>query len=377
MKRLFRIAAFASLSGIECIASGQTIAGSGAPAAPPVPGAPAAAAPALGSAAPPAAPGYAVPPAPGYTAPPPPMPVSNQAACVVGDHPLDWSDSARTATGLVCDALRQRGVDIGLPSTDAHGATSEYVVSLDQLGATFFLGVTFESPIGEIVKTRRASLDNLSEAQLAAPRLAAAMLDNGSAPDSAAPGDTIVPESRGYRKTTDGFFVGIGLSALSMPAQGAYMGPAGTLFAYYETGSWAFGLQLIEGDADMHPSAFAVLDDFSVGARYFFSDGEVSPFFGGGLALSYINEHEHDGTYQYLTGGGTGAFAEVGIEALRLHRTHLIASLRVDAPFYALERTADTSYNYDSALQTDVTQPPSGPITRYEVPMTFTLGIGF
>jgi hypothetical protein len=352
--------------------SAPTPATAPAPAAPPAAQAAAPAAPAASPAAPEA-------PPPEVAAPPPiAAPPTGRIACLVGDHPREYSDSARTATGLVCDALREQGIDVGTAAYDPAGSHSAYVVNLDQLGSTFFLRVTYEEPIGVAKKTRRVSLYDLSEAEVAAPRVAHAMTDAKSVDDTANYDNVVGSERREKEKKSGEFVIGAGIAALSMPAAGSYMGPMLNVFGFYETREWGIGLQGHIGDAAMKRADTASYMAFSVGARYYFSDQNITPLFGGGLALSSIQESK-PGNYYQLTGSGTAAYVEGGVEFFRLHKTHLIATLRVDAPFYSLGPSSYYSgYNYSSSVGTTSAAPaPSVPKDRYEVPITLNFGVGF
>lgn len=321
-----------------------------------------------------AAPGPEAPPSMQPTPTPAPA-QTNRIACVVGEHPSEYPDSARTATAMICDALRDRGVDIGPPIGDPRGSSAAYVVNLDQLGSTFFLRVHYEEPVGTVKKTRRISLSDLSEAEVAAPRIATALLENKKTSDTLAYDNVVGSEARNYRKKQGEFVIGAGIAAISMPAQGSYMGPAFELFGFYETDKWGIGLQGHTGDADLDPSEHASLAVFSAGARYYLTEENITPVIGAGLALSRISEHRHDNSYSTLEGSGTSAYAEAGVEMFRLHKTHLIATVRVDLPFYMLNRTAD--YGYTDYGSPSPAPTPTGPEKRYEVPITLNVGIGF
>ena len=304
-------------------------------------------------------------------------PPTDRIACLVGDHPREYSDSARTATGLVCDAIREQGIDVGPAASDPGGSHAAYVVSLDQLGSTFFLRVSYEDPIGVAKKTRRVSIYDLAEAEVAAPRVARAMTDAKSV-DETANYDNVVGSERRYKEKKNGeFVIGGGITALTMPAAQSYMGPMLNLFGFYETRDWGIGLQGHIGDASMHRNETASYMAFSVGARYYFSDQNITPLIGGGLALSTIEEAKPNEPYE-LQGGGTSAYLEAGVELFRLHKTHFIATLRVDAPFYSVTATRQNTYDsYNYSTNTSSTVVPPAPKDRYEVPVLLNLGVGF
>lgn len=312
-------------------------------------------------------------------APPPPAaptaPPRGRIACLVGYHPREFPDSARTATGLVCDAIREQGVDVGPVAYDPGGARAAYVINLDQLGSTFFLRVSYEEPIGVPRKTRRVSLYDLAEAEVAAPRIARSMTGAASVDDTATYDNLVGSEARHREKKNGEFVVGGGIAALSMPSAESYMGPVLNVFGFYETGQWGVGLQGHIGDASMRHDDSAMYGAFSVGARYYFSDQNVTPLVGGGLALSMIRETAQ-GDYYDRTGSGTSAYVEAGVELFRLHKTHFIATLRVDAPFYALGHVRSYGdYTYSSTSTT--TAVPAPPRDGYEMPVLLNVGVGF
>jgi hypothetical protein len=296
-------------------------------------------------------------------------------ACVVGEHPPEYPDSARTATRLVCEALRNRGV----PLAAAAHATAAYVVSLDQLGSAFFLRVDYESPIGTVQTTRRASLYDLSEAEFVAPRLAKAIVTGEEVPATQAFDNLAGSESRRNQKKRGEFVIGGGIAGISAPENGTVMAPAFHLFAFYETTQWGIGLQLHLRDADdssQQPVGFVAL---SVGGRYFFGDGEVAPVIGAGLAITDVDEYDRktSGT-SHLSGSGSTAYVEAGVEIFRLHSTRFITTLRADAPFYSL-RSGD-SYGGSAYCSNSICTTAAAPESagrRYEVPISLNVGIGF
>ena len=288
-------------------------------------------------------------------------------ACVTGEHPPEYPDSARTATRLVCEALRNRGVLLA----PAPRATAAYVVSLDQLGSAFFLRVDYESPIGTVQTTRRASLYDLSEAEFVAPRLAKAIVTGESVPATQSFDNVAGSESRRYQKKRGEFVIGGGIAGISAPESATLMAPALHLFAFYETTRWGIGLQLHFRDAagsSQQPVGFTAL---SVGGRYYFGDGEVSPVIGAGLAITELDEYERTATgTTHLSGSGSSAFVEAGVEVFRLHSTRFIATLRADAPFYSLRSGDgyDSGYCSNSICTTAAAAESTG--RRYEFPIS-------
>jgi hypothetical protein len=309
-----------------------------------------------------------LPPAPPTLAAPP---SGATIACVVGDHPHEYPDSARTAARLVCDALRQRGADVSADVGDGTGASAAYVVNIEQLGSIFYLGASYQEPLGVSKRSRRMSIYGLEEAEVAAPRLAEALLDEKSTEANVTYDSVVGSEQRVNAKKSGEFVVGLGLAAVSTPAAQTYMGPAFQLFGFYETRSWGIGVQGHVGDAAIQPHQTSFYSSFSVGARYYLSDEDLTPLLGGGLALSHMSESKNGDIG--VSGGGTSAYLEAGIEAFRLHKTHFIATLRADLPFYKLS-SGDADSCYDNGCSNSVLPPQN---TRYEVPILLNVGIGF
>ena len=85
-----------------------------------------------------------------------------------------------------------------------------------------------------------------------------------------------------------------------------------------------------------------------IGARFFFSDADLSPFAGGGLQVAYYHLTRSDSS-----GSGAGAFAEIGVAGLRSNKVGVYATVRGALPFFTI---------VDS---------------KYVVPVTLNLGLTF
>jgi hypothetical protein len=84
------------------------------------------------------------------------------------------------------------------------------------------------------------------------------------------------------------------------------------------------------------------LASLDVGGRLYLTSGELAPFVGAGLGLSYFQIHREGEPSP--DGSGFGAFGEVGVELLRTHSVAMGAFLRGDAPFYSLEAAHVKTY---------------------------------
>lgn len=265
---------------------------------------------------------------------------SNAAACLVFNNGYDAA-SAATAGQLVCDEIRNQGVVLvaaGAP------ASRTYRVHLDRLGASTVLRVTYEEPVGTVKRARRVVLRGIEEATVAAPRVARAIVRDEGIEESQRVDNLVGEETRKYEKKPGEFLWGLGILGASLPANGLFMEPGIEFSGFYEAPRYAIGFSLrtavaTQGDGMSHMSG-------SVGARHFFSDGDVSPFVGGGVAIEHLRLRDSEFARE---GTGLGAYAEGGVEIMRLHSSRMVFGLRVDAPFFQVKREYATSGQSDEA----------------------------
>jgi hypothetical protein len=333
------------------------------PAAPP-PAAPPPAPPSAPPAAPPAAP----PPAPA----PAPTPSNTTAACLIGSQEGIAPGDVHTSVALVCDALRQAGASVDAepvlqPAPDAQAA---YRVDVRPLGQVVIVQVSYESPIGTRTDSRSLRLNGIEEMVVAAPRLAESLV-RGTPLSSTAKVDTLVgQETRSYAKEYGETMFAIGIMGYALPgdAWGGY-----GLYANlrYEAKRYAVGIDLRlglssdnDGDSD--------LAALGLGARYFLSDADITPYVGGGASIMWLGvqrDYEQpmtsDGTvvppdsvyydYDYydgtpLDGSGPALFAEFGVEFLRMHNSRIDAAIRLDAPVFQLHGDGHERYTMPISL---------------------------
>jgi hypothetical protein len=109
----------------------------------------------------------------------------------------------------------------------------------------------------------------------------------------------------------------------------------------------------------------------SVGARRFMSQGDVTPYFGGGLAWSVFSFNPaYDSN---ASGSGLGAYAGAGIETLRTHHGHLALGLRLDVPFFGLTESGMVA-GYNAGPRGTIFR---GPQTTYYAPLTLETRLTF
>lgn len=264
-------------------------------------------------------------------------PAQAGVACVTDNFGLD-PDSARTAGQIVCDEIRACGVALlpqGVPGAET------YRVSFERLGDQLIARLSYEAPTGSVVRSRRLVLGGPAEIVVAGPRLANAVVLDRPLEEGQRVDNLVSEETRRYQKKSGEFLWGVGLGGVALPFAGVV--PKGALEAhgYYETPRLAFGFtgRVAVGDNSRDDKSFSYAG-LGLGARYFFSETNTSPFVGGGFALSYVDFDDGDFSG---SGGGLGAYAEVGAEFLRLHESRLVVSLRVEAPFYSVQE----QFTYD------------------------------
>jgi hypothetical protein len=260
--------------------------------------------------------------------------------CRLAEHAGFEEADARTAALLVCASIAHAGASPG----------ARYRVSLGKLGSIIILSVAEEgTTIGSTVDSREMRLQGIEEVDVAAPRIAAAIvhgipLVETERVDNLVGGDTRVPKAR-----PGTVHFALGLVGMAPPLdQGMSPAPGLMLDLHYETPNQRFELGgSFRGGAGQasneSPSVgFAI---FSVGGRYYTSDTDFSPYVGGGLSWGYLNLTLPGQNNLSGSNSGLGAYADAGVEILRTHHTHLSVGARLDVPFFALNTGGGETYN--------------------------------
>lgn len=259
-------------------------------------------------------------------------PADTRPACRLGEHDGIDDASAHTATQIVCDAIQRAN-----PSPTEH-----FRVSLGTLGNIVVLTVTEEGATpGSAVDSRTLRLQHIEEIPVAAPRVADALVrgvpvEETQKVDNLVGEETRVPKSKGGHTR-----FAMGLVGVTPPIdKGLTPSPGLLLDLHYETanGRLELGADLRFGGGSNDNETIAAVNGFfeaSMGARYYTTDTDFSPYFGGGLAWSYFNltlpgsfSNDHS---------GLGAYVSAGFEVLRTHSTHLSIGARLDLPFYEFQ----------------------------------------
>ncbi len=266
------------------------------------------------------------------------------AACLIGAHSGLGDADAETATALVCEELARLGQPVGAPTLIAGAQTSAYRVELRPLGQSIFLTLAREAPLGTTIASRRVQLANLSEVAVAAPRLAGALVSGREFGASATVDSLVGAEARVYKKRGGEFLWGIGIGGTGFVGAGGGLSPNLALVAQYQGPRFAIDTALHvaipTGGCIEDTCSNNALVSWGLGARYFFTDGDFSPYAGGGLALGLLDVQSGD---FYGDRFGVGAYLKVGLEILRTHAVRLAFDIRADLPFFALDE-----YSFES-----------------------------
>ncbi len=280
------------------------------------------------------------PPLPVVIAPAPqpvsaPAPAAAVGVCSLGTHAgIDEAD-AQTAAEIVCAEVSHRGMHAG----------ARYRVGLGKLGHTVVLSLTMETAPGVIAEHRQIELTGIEEVPVAAPRLADAVNRGEAIEETQRVGNVVRAETTPPLTKKGAIHFSVGILAL-MPPVGSSGTPApGMEMSFnYEWNNFTAGVgfRAAGNSASDNNGSSVGYAGLSVGGRYYLSDGDVAPYIGGGLAWSW--EQVTNASYAGgASNSGIGAYGEIGVTALRTHRSHLSLGVRADLPFYSL--TADTSYD--------------------------------
>ena len=294
---------------------------------------------------------------------------SAPAVCLIDDHPGILESDAQTAAMLVCDELRKQGISVSDPVYEAPASASVYRVVLRRLGEKIIVRLSHENPIGTIIIERQLTLANIEEMIPAAPRLVDALV-HGKPIDATVDMESVTEqEARKLRKISGESLWRVGIFGTFIPGTDIAAEPGFEYGWSYETPSYAVGTEFRTGgrDAleesvgtefrDSEDNGFSFLA-WSIGGRYFFNKRNISPYVGGGLAIvnasyetrvrkrkewfgsaerySELWGEEWEWVDEYDSDTGLGAYAVVGIEALRLTQSRLKLELRVDRPLFTL-----------------------------------------
>lgn len=259
--------------------------------------------------------------------------------CRLGDHPGIPLADATTAAELVCAEIARLGTS---PS-------ARYRVSLAKLGKAIILSVTREGDeTSKREDFRQMRLESIEEVSVAAPRIARSIVLDVPVEETQKVDNLVGEETRVPKTKPGSTHFALGLFTLLAPLnQGVSAAPGIDLDVHHETGDarWEIGGNLLAGGGGPSGGPSLAFFSLSVGGKYFTSDGDFSPYFGGGLAWSFLSLSTADGSFNG-NGNGIGAYGEVGVQFLRTHHAHLALGARFDLPFYSL----GNSYTVDDCV---------------------------
>ena len=263
------------------------------------------------------------------------------AVCLIGDHPGIPASNAQTAALLICDALRKQGISVTDPVYEAPASANVYRIVLGRLGEKVFVRLSQESPIGTVIAERQMTLANIEEMIPAAPRLVEALIHRKPI-DATVDMETVVEqEARKLRKISGESLWHIGIFGISLPGTGISGKPMVGFGWSFERPSFAavtdlrFGFEEEEDWFATDGDRFSYFS-WSIGGNYFLNKKNISPYVGGGLA--YVGAQYETTTEEPSVEGkdGLGAYAAIGIQALRLTQSRLKFELRVDRTLFEL-----------------------------------------
>jgi hypothetical protein len=261
------------------------------------------------------------------------------ATCLLGLRPKAQEDSARTAARLFCDEVRGKGVAIGDLSDQAPAGGDTYRIDIEPLGSQLLVRVAHEAPLGTPRATRRLFLANYEEMNVAAGRLAEALVHDKPLSETATVTTVVRADTAPNQKKRGDTLVGVGLIGVSAPTVGVFAAPGAEGSLFYETPDIAVGASLAAAGGGGAGSGSGKLGyfAFSVGARHYLMQTDIAPYVGAGAAYTHLYLRSGEYGESGDKNGGLGGYLEGGVQLLRLHKHHLGAGLRVDAPLYRVE----------------------------------------
>jgi len=281
--------------------------------------------------------------------------VTSGYTCHVGEHEGFDDADARTSTDLFCGELV------------AHRAPrGDYDVRFGKLGSRVLFSAR-ELTSGE---ERRVLIQSIEEVPLAAGRLVEALAEKKTVAETQSVDNVVSGESR-KPKTKSGS-VGVYLGLVGMTA----LATAPSASAGFDLG---VGFRAGGLGSGSHKLGFVGLD---FGARYYLGDGDVAPFFGGGVGISYLSANGEEPSWanddKSPDGSGFGANLEGGIEIFRSSSAAASLSLRADLPFYALKGSWKNGPSYGAySYGANYNPPPSSIPEFYAVPLSLDVGFTF
>lgn len=308
-------------------------------------------------------------------------PVAAQAAAPAGSRTMSCEmgevggispERARSWHVIFCDELARHGVSTA--ATGQAGTQGVYRLDILPLEKKILVRVTREKPAGVWSASERAELADADELLVALPRLVSALVKGESFEQTATTTNLTGGEVRPAIKRYGEMFVGGSLMGTAFPGMGIGPTPAIGLSLAYETPSLAAvaDLRLTLDASDGNSKSSAEWISLSMGGRAFLSETDIAPFVGGGIGINWASFKVPAGdSRDSFQNSGFGLYGEVGIEALRTHRSRLSFGIRLDAPLYSMENRNDYSYVESSSLGSTPTARKTA-ADRYTMPVSLS-----
>jgi hypothetical protein len=248
-------------------------------------------------------------------------------------------------------------------------------VSLGKLGSSVILSVTQEARESARAEFRQMRLSGIEEVPVAAPRIARAVILDVPVEETQKVDNLVGEETRVPKSKPGSLHFAMGLIGMFAPLdQGVSLAPGLDIDLHHQTGDgrWEIGgnFRFAVGEPTGGPSTDLVA--LSVGGKHFTSDGDFSPYIGGGLAWSYLHLRPEGGVD--YGGDGVGAYADVGVEFLRTWHAHVALDARWDLPFYSI---SGSSYSYPVAYSQGTNYAQYTPAKYYYAPISLEVRITF
>jgi hypothetical protein len=291
-------------------------------------------------------------------------------ACGAGELRGVAAADAQTAVGLVCAELRRE--------SDGHG---RFEVSLGTLGRLVILSVERLDQARSVT----VRLEGIEELQVAAPRVARALVRGEAFPTTQRVDNLLEDEARPALVKRGSVKFGAGVADVETPGFGA-RGAGFSLGLQYATPRFALPLDLRFGFDDAQYGEPQVdLFSISVGGRGFLSKGDVSPFLGAGLGMIWLHASEGFSPYSGETGTSyfdadtlrVAPYVEAGVEALRLHRGRVALFVRADLPLGSLESPEIRYADWDPRTGAPGPETVIPGASRYVVPVSIGVTVAF
>lgn len=312
----------------------------------------------------------AVEPTPGQAAAAPPAPtaIPITATCSLGEHAALDEAEAKTAADIVCHELAKRGA-----------TNTNHELRFGKLGGRTLVVLAARS--GNEYNEARTFIQGLDEIDVAGPRLVSSLLENKTMAETRTVDNVIANEQRAPKQAGGSVAAVMGMYGLSS------IGETSSASAGFDVGigyrSGHLGLQA-DGRLGGIGSGDTKIGNASidVGGRFYATDGDIAPFVGGGFEVSYFKrngDNNQSDKPAELSGSGAGAFATLGVEALRAHHVGLVVAGRIDMPFYSLEgdRYGSSTCNYQMTSGYNCTSSGTKHESAYVMPVSLTVALVF